>query len=164
MNRYPLWKYLLMLGLVVLAALYALPNLFIEDPAVQISAKNGVINATVSDQVKAVLQSNQLAFISIDKDREELLVRFADGDTQLKASDVIKATLGNDYIVALNLAPRTPHWLQALGAHPMKLGLDLRGGVHFLLDVNTDAVITVRQEGDIRTFTDQLRAENIRFT
>lgn len=164
MNRYPLWKYLLMIGLFLLATLYALPNIYGDDPAIQISTKTGALTSAVSDQVQAVLQSNQIPYLSINKEGDELLVRFPDTDPQLKASDLIRAALGSDYVVALNLAPRTPHWLQALGAHPMKLGLDLRGGVHFLLGVNVDAVISARAESDVRSFSDQLRSQNVRYT
>jgi preprotein translocase subunit SecD len=90
-------------------------------------------------------------------------VRFVDPDTQLKASDVLKAALGNDYVIALNLAPRTPKWLQRFGAMPMKLGLDLRGGVHFLIAVDTNNIVKTRQEGDMRNISDQLRSQMIRY-
>lgn len=165
MNRYPTWKYLLMIGLILVSILYALPNLFGEDPSVQISAKsNAPAVTTVTNQVTSSLQSNQIPYLSATTQGTDLLVRFSDTDTQLKASDLLKGVLGNNYVVALNLAPRTPHWLRALGANPMKLGLDLRGGVHFLYDVDIDSVIKARQDGDMRSFSDQLRAQNIRYT
>lgn len=164
-NRYSLWKYLLMVGLLLIALLYAIPNIYGDDPAVQISAHTGsVINQAVINQVTTALQNNQVHDLSAAMEGDDLVVRFADTETQLHASDVIKAALGKDFIVALNLAPRTPHWLRALGANPMKLGLDLRGGVHFLLDIDIDSVIKARQEGDLRSFTDQLREEDIRYT
>src|SRR5262245_10759346 len=125
-NRYPLWKYLLMLFLFVVALLYALPNLFGDDPAIQISTKSGApVDTTVLNQLTTVLKTNQLSFLNANKDGDDLLIRFSNTDTQLKASDLIKSTLSDDYIVASNLAPRTPKWLQKIGANPMKLGLDL---------------------------------------
>lgn len=164
LNRYPLWKNVLIIILIVLGTIYALPNLFPEDPAVQISAKNDQpITASVQNQVTPILQSNKLPYLSANLEKDNLLVRFPDTDVQLKASDLIKATLGDDYIVALNLAPRTPQWLRSLGANPMKLGLDLRGGIYLLLEVDAQAVIKARQEGDIRNMSDQLRSENIRY-
>lgn len=164
MNRYPLWKYILMAVLVVLGVIYALPNVFGEDPAVQISAKGGAtLNSAIVSQVTSTLQSNQLPYLSAAIEHNNLLVRFADTDIQLKASDTVRSALGDNYIVALNLAPRTPRWLSALGAYPMKLGLDLRGGVHFLLDVDVNSVIKARQDGDMRSFGDQLRQQNIRY-
>lgn len=164
LNRYPLWKYLLIIFLILMGVIYALPNIYGDDPAVQISAKNAAtINVAAKNQVTAALQSSQLSYLSIAPEGRDLLVRFANTDTQLKASDVIKNALGNDYTVALNLASRTPEWLRAIGADPMKLGLDLRGGVHFLLDVDVDAVIKARQQGDMRNMGDQLREQNIRY-
>jgi preprotein translocase subunit SecD len=164
-NRYPLWKYLLMIGLFLLGLLYALPNLYGDDPAVQVSLKESVtLTSNVTQKVTDILQTNHLNYLAIENAKHnELLVRFADNDTQLKASDTLKAALGNDYVIALNLAPRTPHWLEALGAAPMKLGLDLRGGVHFLIAVDTDNVVKTRQEGDMRNIGDQLRAQIIRY-
>lgn len=164
LNRYPLWKYLLIIFLILVGIIYALPNIYGEDPAVQISAKSDTtINPTVKDQIATALQNNQLPYLSIAPEGNDLLVRFAGPDTQLKASDVIKSTLGKDYTVALNLAPRTPAWLRAIGADPMKLGLDLRGGVHFLMDIDVDAVVKARQQGDMRNMGDQLREQNIRY-
>jgi preprotein translocase subunit SecD len=164
-NHYSLWKYLLMIGLLLIAILYAIPNIYGDDPAVQVSAHSGsIVNQTVINQVNTALQNSQLHDLSAAIEDDNLVVRFADTETQLHASDVIKATLGKDFIVALNLAPRTPHWLRAIGANPMKLGLDLRGGVHFLFDVDVASVIKARQEGDLRSFTDQLREEDIRYS
>ncbi|MGB6976245.1 MAG: protein translocase subunit SecD [Gammaproteobacteria bacterium] len=164
-NRYPLWKYLLMIGLFLLGLLYALPNLYGDDPAVQVSLKESAVLApNLADKVSSALQTNHLNYLKLEQGKHnELLVRFADTDTQLKASDILKATLGNDYIVALNLAPRTPRWLAALGIAPMKLGLDLRGGVHFLIAVDTNNVVKTRQEGDMRNIGDQLRSQMIRY-
>lgn len=165
MNRYPLWRYILIVILIVLGFLYALPNLYGEDPAIQISNKNGdAIPAQVLSQVSSALNAQQISFSSIKPEAHSVLIRFLDPNDQLKAQDVIQATLGEDYSVALNLATRTPAWLLAIGAQPMQLGLDLRGGIHFLLYVDTDALIKHTQEGDIQSFGQQLRDARIRYT
>ncbi len=165
LNRYPLWKYLLLAVMIILALIYAAPNLYGEDPAVQISAPEASSVATGTlDQVTHALAMNDLHYLAADEEKGNVLVRFASTDIQLKARDVIKAALGNDYVVALNLAPRTPRWLQLLNAQPMKLGLDLRGGVHFLLDVDIDSVIAARAEGDMSNISADLREQQIRYT
>jgi preprotein translocase subunit SecD len=164
LNKYPLWKYLLLIGMAVLAFIYALPNVFGEDPAVQVSAKNNAeITENVLTQVKNVLATQHIRSISAEKEEHSLLIRFANTTDQLKARDAIKAMLIDDYIVALNLAARTPAWLAALGAKPMKLGLDLSGGVNFLLKVDVDAVIKARQEGDAAGMASMLREKKIRY-
>lgn len=165
LNRYPLWKYLLLVGMTVIALVYAVPNVFGDDPAVQVSVKGGVeIDQGVPAKTKQVLATYGIRYLSVDDVHDnEFLVRFFNTNDQLKARDVIKATLGKDYIVALNLAPRTPAWLTALGARPMKLGLDLRGGVNFLLKVDTDAVIKARQEGDVQNMASELREQQVRY-
>lgn len=164
LNKYPLWKNLLLILFICLGFIYAAPNLFGEDPAVQIS---GIAGTSVSDkvlnQITNSLQTNHLGYKSAVIDKRNILVRFKDTDTQLKASDLLKASLGDNYTVALNLAPATPNWLIALGAQPMKLGLDLRGGVHFLLDVDIDSVVSHRQEGNITNLTSSMRDNLIRY-
>ncbi len=163
-NRYPLWKYLLLVVLIFLGLLYAAPNLFGEDPAVQVSTKNSTpIQAQTISSVQSLLLQQHTPYLSLQQEQGSLFVRFTTPDAQLRARDLIKTALGDEYIVALNLAPRTPKWLRALGANPMKLGLDLRGGVNFLLSVDTDAVIKARQEADITNMTSELRQESIRY-
>jgi preprotein translocase subunit SecD len=164
MNRYPLWKNITLLLMIVLAFIYALPNLFGEIPAVQISGKSGVVvdNQTLSS-VESALQREHLPYQSASLARQNLLVLFGDTDTQLKANDLLKNILGDNYSVALNLAPATPTWLTALGAMPMKLGLDLRGGVHFLLNVDIDSVIFHRLEGNVSSLMSALRDKKIRY-
>jgi len=163
-NRYPLWKNIFLGIIIVLAFIYASPNLFGEDPAVQISGKHGaLIDQAVLTQVKQVLAQQDIPFKSAEIQSQNLLVRFYDTDMQLKATDYIKGTLGDDYTVALNLAPATPHWLVALGAHPMKLGLDLRGGVHFLLNVDVNSVVSHRQAGTVASMISDLRDKRIRY-
>lgn len=164
-NKYPLWKNLLLIFVVLIATIYALPNLFGEDPAVQISSKDSDISITqLAQNVTSVLQQANLSYLSVDKGKDTLVVRFASTDIQLSARDIISNSLGEKYIVALNLASRTPLWLQALGAQAMKLGLDLRGGVHFLLAVDVDALVKLRQDGDMRSIGDDLRNANVRYT
>ncbi|MEJ2106685.1 MAG: protein translocase subunit SecD [Acidiferrobacteraceae bacterium] len=164
MNRYPLWKYLLILAVVLLGALYAVPNLFGEDPAIQVSAKrNAPIDQSVMSQVHRALDERKLAIRSMVMDGKNILVRFADTDTQLKARDIVQRELGDGYTVAINLLPATPHWLSAIAARPMYLGLDLRGGVHFLMQVDMDAVVKKAEQsytGDIRRI---LRENHIRY-
>lgn len=165
LNKYPLWKNLLLILLICVGFIYAAPNIFGEDPAVQVS---GVPGITVSDQVlnqiTDTLNLNHLNYKSAGIDKRNILVRFKDTDTQLKASDILKASLGDNYTVALNLAPATPSWLIALGAQPMKLGLDLRGGVHFLLNVDVDSVINHRQQGNVTNITSALHDALIRYS
>ena len=164
LNKYPWWKNLIIVVSLLLALLYALPNLYGEDPALQISAIRG---ATVDDNTKnsvaAALQQAGLNFKSGERIEQSLLFRFADTDLQLKAQDVAKTALGEKYVVALNLAPATPGWLAAINAKPMFLGLDLRGGVHFLMEVDMVAALQQKDEqyvSDIRTL---LRNEKIHY-
>lgn len=166
LNRYPLWKNLLVIVVVLIAFLYAAPNLFGDDPAVQVSgAKETIkIDNTVLDQVNNILKSIQINETSAQFENNSLLLRFASTDQQLKAKEAISATLGENYLVALNLAPNTPQWLKTINAMPMKLGLDLRGGVHFLLQVDVDTVLKQRIEGDLNSISQALRTERIRYS
>lgn len=164
-NRYPLWKNILLVGILLIGLIYAAPNLFPEDPAIQISAPsdqaaldNGTIQNILQD-----LQKASLPYITTEQANNNLLIRFADTDTQLKARDELKNLLGDNYIVALNLASRTPKWLSWLGANPMKKGLDLSGGVHFLLEVDVNELLKAREEGDVHTIGDELRNASIRY-
>lgn len=164
-NRYPLWKNLLLIGILLVGIIYAAPNLFGEDPAIQISAKNGQdITSQVQQSVRDMLEARQLKYLSVAPNKEGVLVRFPSTDAQLLAKDELTKAVGEDYVVALNLAPKTPRVLQMLGAQPMKLGLDLRGGVHFLLQVDVDALLSSRAQGDMRSISDNLRDANIRYS
>ena len=164
MNQYPAWKYLLIAVFLVVGILYALPNLYGEDPAVQISSARGTpLPDTVQGLVETRLADSKLKSKAIEAGQNRLLVRFNNTEDQLAAADVIKEALGNDYVVALNLAPSTPRWLQDIGAQPMYLGLDLRGGVHFLMEVDMDAAIQKaleRYSSDLRTV---LREAKVRY-
>jgi preprotein translocase subunit SecD len=164
-NRYPLWKYLLMIFMLIFGVIYSLPNLYGEDPAVQISATNTELDTgTVIPKVEQALSTANLPFLSVKKEDDSILVRFANTDVQLQARDLIKSAVGDAYTVALNLASRTPQWLEAIGARPMKLGLDLRGGVHFLLNVDLNTVVKAREDGDINNMLTDLRENKIRYT
>ena len=139
MNHYPIWKNLLIATVVLIAALYALPNIYGEDPAVQVSSANrGGIPIAVQSNLTALLERKGIPFKQVEtgEDQKKLLVRFNDTTEQLKALEVIRTELGGDYVVALNLAQSTPDWLRGVGGEPMYLGLDLRGGVHFLMEVD----------------------------
>lgn len=163
-NHYPLWKNILLVVGLCIAIIYAIPNLFGDDQAVQISnLENAPITAETLTKTKQILDNAQIKYLSSQKQDDKLLIRFADTDTQLKARDAIKTALGDDYMVALNLASRTPGWLQAIGAQPMKLGLDLRGGVHFLLEVDLNDMIKKREDGSLRSVVNDLREANIRY-
>jgi preprotein translocase subunit SecD len=165
MNQYPLWKYLLIGSIIFICSLYALPNLFGEDPAVQISppyARDVKIDDSVREMVAAKLTELNLEFKEIEMSPERLLVRFSTTDQQLLAyTELLKALPG--YIVAQNLAPATPSWLLALGAKPMYLGLDLRGGVHFLMAVDMKSALVQDEERYINDFRNVLREQKIRY-
>ena len=155
MNRYPVWKYILIALAILVSAIYAAPNLFGEVPAVQVSGAraSAKVDAPMRTGLEEALKAANIAVLGVEQDEVALRFRFNDTDTQLRARDVIQAKVPQGYVVALNLVPNSPHWLQALGAKPMYLGLDLRGGVHFLLQVNIDAAknkLIDRYLGDAR--------------
>ncbi|MFC0309793.1 protein translocase subunit SecD [Gallibacterium melopsittaci] len=156
LNRYPLWKNLMVIFVVAIGILYALPNLYGEDPAVQISGTRGQVatEQTLTD-VRQVLEQNKLPIKSIALENGSILAKFSSTDEQLLAKDKILEKLGNNYSVALNLAPATPNWLTNIGASPLKLGLDLRGGVRFLMEVDLKSVLAKQQE----QLQDNLRTE-----
>ncbi len=165
MNRYPLWRYILLAILIVIAIVYALPNLYGEDPAIQISMKDAsVVPSSLESTLTSTLQKQTIPFKSIQQEDNTLLVRFNDTEDQLKAQDIVQATLGNNYSVALNLAARTPKWLEVFGAKPMKLGLDLRGGIHFLLDVDVNAMLKAQATGDMHSIGGALRDARVRYS
>ncbi len=166
LNRFPWWKNALVVGIVLLAFLYALPNLYVEDPSVQISpasAATSLDQATV-DKIVQALQTAKLPYKQIQQDTRSVLIRFTSTDVQLQAKELIQTVLGESYSVALNLAPATPHWLRMIGAMPMKLGLDLRGGIHLLLQVDVDSVVKQRIEGDLGSLGQELRNQRIRYS
>ncbi|ASK28103.1 protein translocase subunit SecD [Neisseria chenwenguii] len=164
MNRYPLWKYLLIAFTIVLAMIYSLPNIFGETPAVQVSTNRQsiVINDQTQARVASALQTAGIADDGMFVVDNSLKIRFKDAETQLKARDVIENTLGEGYITALNLLADSPEWMAKIKANPMFLGLDLRGGVHFTMQVDMKAAMVKtfeRYSGDIRR---ELRRQKIR--
>ena len=165
LNRYPLWKNLMVIFLVAIGVLYALPNLYGEDPAVQISGTRGQeANSGVLSEVQTVLKDNNLATKSIVLENGSILVRFNNTDAQLLAKDKITEKLGTNYSVALNLAPATPKWLSSIGGNPMKWGLDLRGGVRFLMEVDMNSALTKRQEQLQDSLRTELRKEKYQYS
>ncbi len=165
LNKFPLWKNLLILCVVSFGFIYSAPNFYPADAAVQISGQSGsmVIDESVLAKVESALNEADIEHFSGEADGESALVRITDKRLQLRAKDVIQAEMGGDYIVALNLAPTTPEWLSSLGGTPMKLGLDLSGGVHFLLEVDLDSAVIVRLEGDLQDIKASLREERVRY-
>lgn len=164
LNRYPLWKYLMVVFAIAISALYALPNLYGEDPAIQVTGARGAsVDMSTLDAVTQALDKAHLSHKSIALENGSILVRFNDTDTQISARDMINEALGSDTIVALNLAPSTPSWLESIGAAPMKLGLDLRGGVHFLMEVDMDAAMDKLVNQQEEAFRSELRDEKIRY-
>lgn len=165
MNHYPWWKNCLLVLFVIIGTIYTLPNLYGEDYAVQVSfAESKPVGAELVNKVRDVIKQQHLRYLSVRYIDGQVLARFPDTDAQLKASEYIKAALGENYIVAPNLAPRTPKWLQKIGANPLKLGLDLRGGVHFLLAIDVDESTKARETGEIHTISNDLRQQNIRYS
>ncbi|KXJ52376.1 MAG: preprotein translocase subunit SecD [Colwellia sp. Phe_37] len=164
LNKYPLWKTLMVLFIVAIGAIYALPNLYPEDPAVQISGLRGIeTTAATLDTVKSHLDENKISYASIAMEGGQILARFKDTEQQLRARDLLDDSIGDQYSVALNLTPATPQWLASIGGTPMKLGLDLSGGVSFLMEVNMQEAIVKVQKSLVDDFRTGLRTENIRY-
>ncbi len=164
MNRYSPWKYSFILLLIGLGVLFALPNLYDKDPSLQISA-SGVseVSELTEFQVSTALEEAGIAFKSMKVGLENLTIRFNDTGTQLKAKSVVEKSLGRNYSVALNLAPATPDWLAKFGAEPMFLGLDLRGGVHFLMQVDMEAAISKAEDRYMSDLRSILRENKVRY-
>jgi preprotein translocase subunit SecD len=164
-NKFPLWKNVMILLVVVFGFVYAAPNLYPPDPAIQLSGQSGAmtIDAAVLEKVEQSLDEAGIEYFDGVANGDSLLVRLRKPDLQLRAKEVIQAEMGGDYIVALNLAPTTPKWLSDIGGMPMKLGLDLSGGVHFLLEVDLDSALKTRLEGDLEDVKSTLREARIRY-
>jgi preprotein translocase subunit SecD len=162
LNKFPLWKNLMVVGLVVLAFIYAAPNLFPDDPALQISHENDTITEMQIGMVTDSLRAAGIEYFGEEINNLGGLVRFNNLEDQLRAKSLIEQTLGSGYIIALNLAPTTPGWMRAIGASKMNLGLDLQGGVHFLMEIDMDAALSRRMENTLSTIRQELRAERIR--
>ena len=163
MNRYPLWKNLLVLIALVGGGLIALPNIYGDDPAVLISRQDqGVVSEAEADAARRALALAGIEPLEVRQRPDSLLIRFDSVESQLSARDLLMEQLGPGYILALDLVPRTPGWIAALGLKPMSLGLDLQGGVHFLFEVDTGSVVAKRVEGYADDFSRRLREEGIR--
>lgn len=165
LNRFPLWKNLMVILVVAIGTLYALPNIYGEDPAVQISATRGQqANESTLSTVQNVLNTNKIQAKSILLENGSILARFDNTDDQLLAKDKIAERLGNNFTTALNLAPSTPEWLRNIGGNPMKWGLDLRGGVRFLMEVDMNTALSKRQEQLQDSLRTELRKEKIHYS
>ena len=154
-NHYPLWKNLLVLIIFGIGIIYSLPNLYGDDPSVQVSSTQMTnITQDQSNQIASDIKASGVPVKAFEFKDGRILARFSNTDDQLKVADLLRDKIGSNYTVALNLAPTTPTWLRALGAQAMYLGLDLRGGVHFLLEVDMDAAV---KQAEDRNIDDTLR-------
>ena len=165
MNRYPLWKYILIGIALVVGLVYTVPNLFGEVPAVQVSPVRATLksDAALLARVEDIIQKNKIVPQGTFLDATGVKVRLEDPETQIRARDVLQSALGDDYVVALNLLSRNPQWLASIGALPMYLGLDLRGGVHFLLQVDMKGALAKRMEAFANDFRTTLRDKRIQY-
>ena len=165
MKRYGLWKYLLILVVLGFGVVYSLPNLYAPDPAVQVSYTSSSQSADtfLADGVRDILKDEDLSAV-VELEEDYVLIRTDTYQNQLKIKDILSSNLVNDVVIALNLAPTTPKWLMDIGANPMKLGLDLRGGVHFLMQVDTETAIRNRQDGTLQDLRIRFREEKIRYS
>ncbi|WBU39641.1 MULTISPECIES: protein translocase subunit SecD [Marinobacter] len=165
LNKYPLWKNLVIVFALVIGFIYALPNFFPDDFAIQVTGARGSteVDQRVLDRALGALESRGIEVKESSLEDRNALIRLNSSDAQLRARPAVQAALGNDYLVALNMAPSTPGWLRSLGAGPMKLGLDLRGGVHFLLEVDMETAVSQRLEAFSGQIKRELREERIRY-
>ncbi len=166
MNRYPLWKYLMILAAVAIGFLYTLPNFYGEVPAVQVSPlrSNLKADAALMARIEDTLKKTSLESTGIAMDATSVKARFAGTEEQLKAKDALQTALGDDYVVALNLLSRSPQWLASIGALPMYLGLDLRGGVHFLMQVDMKAALSKKLEAYSNDIRGMLREQRLQYS
>jgi preprotein translocase subunit SecD len=164
LNKFPLWKYLLVLAVVAIGLLYASPNLYGRDPAIQVSGTKGAdVDLSVVDKVNATLKKHNVTVKSTILDNGQILVRFKNVEEQLKAHDLLRDSLNDDYISAINMAPAQPAWLKAVGGNPMKLGLDLSGGVHFTMEIDMVTAVDNQLEQMEQDFRSDLREEKLRY-
>ena len=164
MNKYPLWKYLIILAVLISGFLYALPNLFGEDPALQVSASRAaIIDDSTERQIISVLNEKGISFHSLQRQENGIQLRFKDTDDQLKAKVAVENELGDKYTIALNLVPATPAWLDEIDARPMYLGLDLRGGVHFLMEVDIEGATQNTEKRLVSDLRTGMREKKIRY-
>lgn len=166
MNRYPLWKYLIIVGAVIAGVVYTIPNFFGESPAIQVSPlRTGAkVDLELLKKIDDLLIDKEISVQASYMDKNGVKVRFEDTDAQMKGKDTIQSGLGKDYVVALNLLPNSPDWLTSLNALPMYLGLDLRGGVHFLLQVDMPSALQKARESYLQDLRQVMRSESIRYS
>jgi preprotein translocase subunit SecD len=164
LNTYSLGKYIMIAFIVAVGFLYAVPNIYGEDHAVQIKARRDAqVTTALLDKVQEVLKKENIAVKSAVLEEGQILIRLMDGDQQTLANDLIGATISGDYIAAPNLTPATPDWLDAIAAKPLKLGLDLRGGVHFLMEIDMDTAVNKSINSTVTAFRSDLREEKVRY-
>ena len=165
LNKYPLWKNLVIVIALVIGFVYALPNVFPDDFAVQITGARSSteVDQRILDRAVDALEAKGIQVKESELQERDALIRLNDAESQLRARPVVQEALGRDYLVALNMAPSTPGWLESLGAGPMKLGLDLRGGVHFLLEVDMETAVDQRLEAMSGQIKRELREERVRY-
>lgn len=165
MLEFARWKYALMAVLIAVSGLYALPNVFPQDPAVQVTAgRNGEIDGALVERVRGALESAQLSFRSVAIEEGAVLVRLDSVDAQSKVAKVVEEAVGDEFVVALNLASTVPAWLDSIGGRSMVLGLDLQGGVHFLMEVDEQAAIEKRLDGMVDDIRALLREKSLHYT
>jgi preprotein translocase subunit SecD len=170
LNRYPLWKYILLIIIILGGIVYAVPNLFGDNPAIEVAGSDLTrVDLATVETVKQTLLQNKIEYLSIylkapHSENSKIIVRLAKLDDQLKGKEFVQAALGPRYTSSINLVPATPAWLTALGASPMKLGLDLRGGVHFLLQVDLLSIAQSRLQSDVRIFVNFLQKANLHYS
>lgn len=162
LNKYPMWKNLLVLLIVLLGFIYAIPNLYPDDEAIQVNNEFGLITDADLERATTALEAAQLDFFGANIDENGLLLRFSSVEEQLRGKTALENAFGQNYIIALNLAPTTPSWLQAIGAGKMNLGLDLQGGVHFLMEVDMASAVERRMRDNLSNIRTILREERIR--
>ena len=164
LNKFPLWKNIMVFLVIAIGFFYALPNLYGEDPALQISGTHGTeLDQKTVDSIKNTLDAMNISG-NYEFENSQLLIRFKNTDEQLAAREIVSKSLSDNYIVALNLAPATPEWMRNLGMHPLKLGLDLRGGVHFLMEVDMDEAMKKIRTQIVNDFRTELRNNNLRLS
>lgn len=165
LNKFPLWKYIMIVIIVILAVIYALPMIYGESPAVQLTPKQGKeLSSTMLQTAQQTLSSDGIKYTSTKHTKYNLQYKFAGSDVQMKAYEALKSSLGKKVIIALNLVPNTPNWLRSIGANPMKLGLDLRGGMYFLLDVDMQSVVDNNLQNYAAEIRSALRTKDLRYS
>lgn len=164
LNQNSIWRYLLVVVVMAVSFIYALPNIYPSDPSLQINATRGAeVTAEVVDKISTELTAKQISSKSVVLEDGQVLARFLSTEDQLKAREVIETLLGDKYVTALNLAPATPEWMDSIGAAPMKLGLDLRGGVHFLMEIDMKTAMDKNVNDLVQNYRTDLREAKVRY-